>query len=173
MDTVKPPHSNQLSHTVFWIGAVLLAGSLIFAVSMRFWRGNPDFRLKTLDDNTINLSDYRGQVVVLNFWATWCLPCKEEMPDLEAVYQLYKEDNLIIIGVNVYETADDTARFVRELGVSFPIALDDNGRVAHQFGVSGLPVTVVIGKSGQIEYRHTGQISRGDLIKILSGLLQK
>jgi DsbE subfamily thiol:disulfide oxidoreductase len=165
---------NLIPRLVFFTGATLLAISLIFALALRLTQSFPvEFHLTSLEHTPVTLSSYRGQVVVLNFWASWCLPCTEEMPDLETLYQEYKDSGLVIIGVNVNESEMTAANFVRETGITFPIVLDAEGRTATQFGVSGLPVTFLLDKNGQIVYRHNGQIQKEDIAQRLEILLNK
>ena len=87
----------------------------------------PDFTLETVDGKTVSLSDYRGRPVVINFWATWCAPCREEMPLLQETYDAHRDDGLVVIGVNVRETPEKVKRFLAEVGVEFPVLLDSEG----------------------------------------------
>lgn len=112
----------------------------------------PDFTLDTLDGGKVALSELRGKVVVVNFWATWCLPCREETPALEKSYKQYKGSNVVILGVNL--TDQDSMRevdsFVQEFGLTYPILLDRDGRVSYLYQVKGLPTTFFINRDGII-----------------------
>lgn len=113
----------------------------------------PDFTLDLLGGGQITLSDLRGKPVVLNIWATWCPPCREEMPAIEKVNRSYKELGLVIIGVNLTSQDSEQAvsAFVQELGLTFPIALDRDGSVGDRYRPLGLPTTYFIDSQGMIQ----------------------
>ena len=112
----------------------------------------PDFTLVSLDGDQVTLSGLRGRVVVVNFWATWCLPCRTETPALEKSYEQYKDSDAVILGVNL--TNQDSIRqvdsFVQEFGLTYPILLDEDGRVGNLYQVRGLPTTFFINREGII-----------------------
>jgi peroxiredoxin len=112
----------------------------------------PDFSAELLDGNLITLSELRGQPVVLNVWATWCFPCRQEMPALEKVYNDFKEQGLVLIGLNLtsQDSEKDVVAFVQEFGLSFPVALDRDGTVQRKYKISGYPTTFFIDKDGII-----------------------
>ena len=122
----------------------------------------PDFTLADLDGGTVRMDDLRGKVVLLNFWATWCPPCKAEMPDLDALYRTYGESQgLVVLGVNLQEDAETVAPFVRERDLSFPILLDAEGRVTSDlYHVRPLPTSFIIDRQGYIRDAWNGQIAR-------------
>ncbi len=132
----------------------------------------PDFELPTLAGDHVRLSSLHGKVVLLNFWASWCAPCREEIPTLEATYSHYRDRGLVIVGVNVYESADQARAFTDQFDVTFPVGLDANGSVAAEFGVSGLPVSILIDRGGSVVYQHMGSIPADTLETQLSPLLQ-
>jgi thiol-disulfide isomerase/thioredoxin len=105
------------------------------------------------------LSDLKGKVVFLNFWATWCGPCRIEMPSMETLYTAYKERGLVMLAVNVQEQQRDVAAFMKNNRLSFPAALDRNGAVSMRYGVQAIPTTYIIGRDGMILSRITGSIS--------------
>ena len=112
----------------------------------------PDFKLDLLDGGTITLSELKGKVVLVNFWTSWCPPCRKEMPAIESVYRSYKDLGLIVIGLNL--TAQDSkqaaALFAQEVGVSFPIALDLDNSVGILYRVTALPTSFFIDRNGVI-----------------------
>lgn len=112
----------------------------------------PDFTLDTLDGNKITLSDLRGKIVVVNFWATWCLPCREETPALEKAYEQYKHSGMVILGLNLtnQDSVNDVEFFVQEFGLTYPILLDQDGSVGYLYQVKGLPTTFFINREGTI-----------------------
>ena len=112
----------------------------------------PDFSLGTLEGNTMRLSDLRGQPVILNFWATWCPPCRAEMPELEKVWRQYKGSGLMLLGVDQAESAAVVEQFARnDMGVTFPILLDTDLAVRNKYAVRALPTTVFIDAEGRIQ----------------------
>ncbi len=118
----------------------------------------PDFTLKDMDDNTWTLSSLRGKVVMVNFWATWCPPCREEIPSMESIYQALLEDNFIVLAINQWETPDHVFSYMGQLEVypNFPILFDPDSSVSEAFGVKGLPTTFLIDKQGRVIYRAVG-----------------
>ncbi len=124
----------------------------------------PDFRLDTPDGSELRLSDFRGQAVVLNFWATWCGPCRAEMPELQAIHDQYSgPGTLTVLGIDELEPADSVTGFAEELALTFPIALDRDGEVAERYGLLGLPGTFFIDAAGVLRARVLGQL-HGELL---------
>ncbi len=114
----------------------------------------PDFTLESFEGRRVSLSEFRGKVVLVNFWASWCEPCKKEMPEIEAAYQRHKNDGLVVLAVNFGERKEEAERHVR--GLSFPLLLDRNTVVAEAYGIRSLPVTFFIDSDGIIRERMTG-----------------
>ncbi len=138
-------------------------------------KGNlaPDFSLETLEGGAGNLRDYRGKVVVLNFWASWCAPCRAEMPDMQTVYGELREAGLVIVGVNQGESRDEVSAFAREFGLTFPILFDENQGIARQFGVRAYPTTFILDRSGVIRNVIVGgPLTRTALRREVEGLLK-
>ena len=110
----------------------------------------PDFTLQTPDGQTLSLSDLRGQAVLLNFWATWCPPCRAEMPAIQQVYQKYRDRGFTVLAVDVQETDAQVAAFVQEQGLTFPILMDRDGAVSAAYQVKAMPSTFFIDRDGII-----------------------
>ena len=108
------------------------------------------FELATLHGPTVNLESYRGRLVLLNFWATWCAPCVLEMPSMQNLYNTFRDDGLEVVAVNMQESRDVVAAFVREHGFDFHILLDSTGRTAFDYAVRGLPTSYLIGREGEL-----------------------
>jgi peroxiredoxin len=117
----------------------------------------PEFALADLAGNRVRLSDHRGHVVLLNFWATWCPPCRAEMPSMETLYQAYRDRGLVILAISGDRTGRDVVEsFVQELDLNFPILLDPNGEVFGQYGVRGLPASFLLDRRGRIVSAEAG-----------------
>lgn len=112
----------------------------------------PDFTLETLDGGQVTLSDLRGQAVVVNLWASWCPPCRAEMPALQRVYEAYRDRGLVVLAVNVtyQDSLADATAFVRQYGLTFPVALDRRGLVANRYLLRALPSTYFVDREGVI-----------------------
>lgn len=116
----------------------------------------PDFTLKSNSGENLRLAEQRGDVVMLNFWASWCGPCRQEMPHLNALQERYQPLGLKLYGVNVDESSTDAARAIKELKVAFPVLFDNSNIVAKLFDVDAMPTTVIIDRDGTMRYLHRG-----------------
>jgi cytochrome c biogenesis protein CcmG/thiol:disulfide interchange protein DsbE len=125
----------------------------------------PAFTLPSLADGTpISLDQYKGKIVILNFWASWCIPCKEENPALAAVWERYRGTDVVLLGVVFQDSADAARAYTARLGNTWPSVIDDNGQVALSYGVFGPPETYFIGADGVIAGRHIGPIDQPTLV---------
>lgn len=118
----------------------------------------PDFTLQTLEGDTVTLSDLRGRPVVVNFWATWCPPCRAEIPALDAVYR-ERAGDVVILGVDVQENPATVAAFVDEIGMSYPVPLDPNAEVARLYRVRAFPTTVFVDADGIVRHIVSGPLN--------------
>ncbi|HXV84716.1 MAG TPA: TlpA disulfide reductase family protein [Candidatus Binatia bacterium] len=109
---------------------------------------SPDFTLPDVERGKVSLKDFRGKLLMLNFWASWCVPCREEMPAMERLYQRYKDQGFVILGVNLQDDKKSAISFVKELKITFPIAFDPKGEVGLLYGAWGLPATYLIDANG-------------------------
>ena len=116
----------------------------------------PEFALKGEDGKTYRLADYRGKVVLLNFWATWCPPCRDEMPSMERAHEKLKGENIIILAINVGEDANTIFAFTGQYPVTFPLPLDIDGSVTRKYPIVGLPTTFIIDPQGNVTHRAIG-----------------
>ena len=116
----------------------------------------PEFELKGEDGKLYRLSDYRGQVVILNFWATWCPPCRDEMPSMERAWQKIKGKGIVILAVNMGEDEDAIFEFTGNYPVTFPLPMDSDGAVIKKYPVVGLPTTYIISPEGMVTHRAVG-----------------
>jgi len=169
------------------IALCILMGLITFAIAQSFVRENeqtmmkheqtieglkegnqaPNFILQTLGGETVSLESYKGKKVVLNFWATWCTPCRAEMPDLQKYYDQHRTGDYEILAINL-DHRNDVQGFVEEMQITFPIILDTKKDVQEAYGVLNLPYTYFIDESGVIVNRHIGQITYEQFKKNLS-----
>jgi thiol-disulfide isomerase/thioredoxin len=116
----------------------------------------PAFQLHSSGSADLSLSDLKGQVVLINFWASWCGPCRQEMPVLEQLYKKYKGAGFTLLGVNVEPKSADAEGFLKSTPVSFPILFDTDSKVSKLYEVSGMPSTVILDRAGKVRYVHHG-----------------
>ncbi|NOX77166.1 MAG: TlpA family protein disulfide reductase [Gammaproteobacteria bacterium] len=118
----------------------------------------PDFTLKSRSGENIKLSELRGEVVMINFWASWCAPCRQEMPLLEAMYDKYADLGFTLLGVNVEEDSSQATDLLREIPVSFPVLFDNTNRVSKLYNVVAMPSTILVDRDGNMRYLHRGYL---------------
>lgn len=133
----------------------------------------PDFALATLEGDTLRLTDLRGQVVLLNFWATWCAPCRQEIPDLNAMHTDYAAEGFLVVGVSEDEGGfADVEPFAAEFEIPYPLVVDERGQLAEAYGgVWGLPTSFLIDQEGRIARRILGIVKPEDLRPQIEDLL--
>lgn len=156
---------------------LLLASAIIFSIVSKdkvkvlaVGDKAPDFELVDLDGNTHRLSDYKGQGVFLNFWGTWCGPCKTEMPYMEHQYNEFKEKGVQVLAINIAESNLKVESFKDQYGLSFPIAIDKNGSVKEAYNIVPLPTTFLINEEGEIEQIITREMSESEIISLMEGI---
>ncbi len=131
----------------------------------------PDFAMRLLDAGPTSsteigefrLSDHRGSPIVINFWASWCPPCRQESPGFERLWRRYQDTGILFVGVDIQDEVSDAEAYVREFGLTFPNGVDPDGAITVDYGVIGLPVTFFIGSSGIVEGRWVGAIPEDKL----------
>ena len=116
----------------------------------------PDFTLRTLDGPNLRLQEQRGRVVLVNFWATWCGPCRLEMPHLNRLYEKYRAAGFTLLGVNIDEDARNAAGLSAKLGLKFPVLLDTDKKVSRLYDLGTMPSTVLIDRDGRVRFVHLG-----------------
>ena len=116
----------------------------------------PDFALKSSTGQNLRLSEYRGEVVMINFWATWCGPCRQEMPLLDDLYNRYERVGFQLLGVNIDDDSNRAMAMMRELGVNFPVLFDASKDVSKLYEVNAMPVTVILDREGNVRHVHQG-----------------
>ena len=135
----------------------------------------PDFTLKTLDGGEVSLSEFRGQPVLINFWASWCGPCRLEMPDLVRAYEAHKDGGFVILGVNLtfQDSIPEVQAFVQEFDMTFPVLLDETGDVAlNLYQLRGLPMSIFVDRDGMITRMHIGAMTGRQIDEFVAELLK-
>ncbi|RKX94442.1 MAG: TlpA family protein disulfide reductase [Spirochaetes bacterium] len=134
-----------------------------------------DFSVVSMDGQEVNLKDFKGKVIFLNFWATWCGPCKMEVKDIDNMYKKLKNKDFAVLAVDVQEDSKKIKSFMKEQDLSFPVYIDKDGKISYQYGVRGIPTTYIIGKDWKIVGRAVGPRPWGseDSIKFMENLIKK
>ena len=118
----------------------------------------PGFTLQSLDGRTVTLGQYKGDVVMINFWASWCGPCRQEMPLLDSIYKQYKDMGFVLLGVNVEPDAHNANGWLKKTPVSYPILYDPKSQVSQLYQVQAMPTTVIVDRQGIVRFVHNGYV---------------
>jgi peroxiredoxin len=136
--------------------AMLMMAITLNAHALSVGQASPDFTLPSSTGKNIRLQELRGQVVLINFWASWCGPCRQEMPLLEDIYKKYSKLGFTILGINVEQDSSKAATYLRDVPVSFPILFDTQNTLSKLYDVNAMPTTVIVDRNGKIRYIHAG-----------------
>lgn len=174
----------QRANWLYWIaGAIIVAVVLVV-----YFRGGssqasgpaalqgqpaPSFTVPALDASSSGLAAYRGHVVVMNLWASWCPPCRAEMPDLQRLYQSYRPRNVIVLGVDQGESAQRVTQFAQSLGIHYPILLDQQQQYGRVYAALGLPTTIVVNAQGVVVRGFDGPLSYPQMVAAIMPLIGK
>lgn len=158
--------------------STVLVASLLFlsAAQAEVLEGKaPDFTLKSRSGENVKLSELRGEVVMINFWASWCAPCRQEMPLLEEMYKKYSDLGFVLLGVNVEEDSSKAVELLRDVPVSFPILYDNKNEVTKLYKVVAMPSTVMVDRDGNMRYLHRGYLPgyEADYMKQIKELVRE
>lgn len=171
--------SSILIFAIFFIYPMLFGDDELFlkaGIQVVKNKKAPNFCLKDLNGKMIELKSFNGNVIFLTFWATWCGPCKKEMPSFEALYQKFKNKNFSFFAISVdYENPNSVAEFIRKHGYSFPVLVDPKNNTIDLFEIRGIPTTIIIDKKGMIIGRAVGQRdwSKPEVISLINFLIEK
>ncbi len=150
------PKLSRRDFTGLGLGAALLASAGAQARTSTTASPAPDFTLRSVGGPNLRLAEQRGRVVMLNFWATWCAPCREEMPHLSRIHDKYQASGFTLLGVNVDDNASNATTMATKLGLKFPVLLDTDKTVVKLYAVTSMPSTVLIDRDGQLRHVHKG-----------------
>ncbi len=157
MRTPSPSFIHRSARLIAATAMLFVASAAIPAIAPS--AAAPDFTLRTMSGPNVRLAEQRGRVVMVNFWATWCGPCRQEMPQLDRLYQKYKSSGFVLLGVNVDDDTRKAAEVAGKLGVSFPVLLDTDKAVSKLYELSTMPSTVIIDRDGMVRYVHRGYLT--------------
>lgn len=155
---------------LFAVVLVLAASASALSVGQRA----PEIGLRSLDGATVTMSELRGKVVLVDFWATWCSPCRDELPHLQRLYRELSTEGLVVVGVSVDREADNVRSFVRRLGLTFPIVHDAQHVVADRYHPTTMPTSYIVDRDGTVRFVHVGfrNADVADLEREIRGLLR-
>ena len=178
-------NSKKLKATVIFLLAMLIAGFTIFlAIGVMgtttatsrsgkelVGKKAPSFVAPKVGGQLVSLENYKNKPLVLNFWASWCPPCRDETPGMERIWRKYEDQGVVILGINVQDGEKEAERYISEFGVTFSNALDLDGSITVDYGVTGLPVTFFIDNDSVVKGRWVGSISEDRLDNWVSNLI--
>jgi peroxiredoxin len=147
--------TSVLKQTLYGIGATLWLGATAALADIDSGAA-PDFTLKSDSGENLRLSEYRGEVVMINFWASWCGPCRQEMPLLDELYSQYQPMGFTVLGVNVEEDSTRAKAMLENVPVTFPVLFDNKSKVSRLYNVVAMPSTVLVDRDGNVRYLHQG-----------------
>jgi len=145
----------KIRNSIFGLVICIFAASTLAASGME-GQPAPDFALKSSTGENMRLSEHRGDVVMINFWATWCGPCRQEMPLLDELYTRYQRVGFNLLGVNIDDDSGRAMKMIDELGVNFPVLFDARKEVSKLYSVEAMPVTVLVDREGNVRHVHHG-----------------
>ena len=156
MDIDKPDTTCRNRRTLLLLATLLLNAGVATAAMLEPSRAAPDFTLRSVDGPNLRLQEQRGRVVLVNFWASWCGPCRQEMPHLNKLYDKYRGSGFVLLGVNIDDNARTATELAAKLGLRFPVLLDTDKTVSRLYEMGAMPATVVIDREGRVRYLHRG-----------------
>jgi len=151
------PFNKQIQTVTRLLLSVLCALLMSVTVQAGSFTGQAhDFTLKSRGGDNIRLNELAGQVVLINFWASWCGPCRKEMPKLEELHEKYKDLGVTILGINIDENSELSKKVLKDITVTFPILYDNENKVSEQYSIEAMPATFLVDRNGNFRFRHDG-----------------
>ena len=148
---------SKLNFIARWLLTTLLVGAASAAsAAVQLSANAPDFTLRSVGGTNLRLAEQRGQVVMVNFWATWCTPCLQEMPHLSRLYERYRASGFVLLGVNIDDDPRAATALATKLGLRFPVLLDTDKKVSRIYDMSAMPATLLIDRDGRVRHIHRG-----------------
>lgn len=147
----------KLTHTIAAALLMLAAHSAMSAIALQ--TKAPDFTLRTMAGSNLRLQEQRGKVVMINFWATWCGPCQQELPRLNQLYEKYRAAGFVLLGVSVDDDAKHAGEVATKLGLKFPVLFDTDKSLSHLYDLSTMPSTLIVDRDGKVRYVHKGYLA--------------
>lgn len=161
--------------TVFGNDTATGLGSQQFVGDIQVGQPAPDFTLRTLEGDEVSLSDFRGQPVLINFWATWCAPCRREMPELVRIYNARRDEGFIVLAIDLthQDSIEEVEAFVEEFEMNFPVLLDETGAVSDElYHLFGLPMSVFVNRDGIVARIHIGIMTAGQVDEFVNEIME-
>lgn len=180
-DLLEKPQT--LRRSGFSLGSIVLIAGIVLVAAvfgLALARRNqsqptsglaPDFTITTFDGSPFRLSEQRGEVVIINFWASWCIPCRAEAPVLQAVWERYRDQGVVVVGVAYLDSDSDSRAFIQEFGLTYPNGPDLRTEISQAYRVQGVPETFIVDQQGNIAHFIYGAVNEPQLNTILDGLL--
>ena len=145
------------------MAAVVTSLAAFLALALPVWAAAadvqaPSFTLQSVDGKAVSLAQFKGDVVMINFWASWCGPCRQEMPLLDSIYKQYKDMGFVLLGVNVEPNSRNADAWLKKTPVSYPVLYDPKSEVSQLYQVQAMPTTVIIDRQGIVRYVHNGYL---------------
>jgi cytochrome c biogenesis protein CcmG/thiol:disulfide interchange protein DsbE len=174
------PRARRFGFGQLVVFAVVIGIMALFAMGIQMRSAKPvekglapEFSIPLFTGGTFTLSEQRGQVVVVNFWASWCVPCRQEAPVLENTWRKYKERGVVFVGVDYVDSESEALKFIQEFNVTYPNGIDIGTETSRKYHIQGVPETYFVGKDGQLYGNHIGPIDAPTLSAKLEELLKK
>lgn len=159
---------------------LILAGAIVFTIyntltkekaeTLKVGMDAPNFELVDLEGNSVRLSDFEGQGVFLNFWGTWCPPCKKEMPAMNRQYQVYKDQGVHVLSVNIAQSQFEVENFAKSYDLKFPIVIDKSKSVMQAYNIKPLPTSILINPNGKVEQIITGEMTEQQIAAYMESI---
>ncbi len=173
------PSNVRWGQIAIWVGVLGLLAVVAFTMVrnaagvLTVGAPVPDFSLKAYDGQTYHLAELRGKVVVINFWASWCPPCRQEAPDLENTWRHYKDQGVIFLGVGYVDTDKEAQAYIKEFDITSPNGPDLGTKISSAYRITGVPETYIVDKAGRLAYSKVLPVTQAELMAAIEPLLKK